>query len=194
MQIADMICGNFPEESTLFPYRKSSLLTEFFADVGTDYAHDGSTRQYWVADTLEKILAEPHADAGKIPSTFARVIHRLMDPADATNESQERAGALAMLNASLAREGFEAYYAPDKQCYLRHIATNTTTAPEHDPHRPFSSAELERRDQLRAYLEKASEDELIERSCYRCFGSWAFTGSPPPDTRTRPWSTARTSG
>jgi hypothetical protein len=162
MQIADMICGNFLSESTFFPYRSSSLLTEFFADIDTDYAHDGSTRQYWVADTLEKILDEPHASAGKVPPTFARVIQRLMDPTDATNEDQQRQGALALLTASLVREGFEAYYASDKQCYLRHIATNTTTAPEHDPHRPFSAAELERRDQLRAYLEKASEDELIE--------------------------------
>lgn len=54
-----------------------------------------------------------------------------MDPTDATNEDQQRQGALALLNASLAREGFEAYYASDKQCYLRHTATNTTTAPEH---------------------------------------------------------------
>lgn len=162
MQIADMICGNFSSESTFFPYRSSSFLTEFFADVDTDYAHDGLTRQYWVADTLEKILDEPHAGAGKVPSTFARVIQRLMDPTDATNEDQQRQGALALLNASLAREGFEAYYASDKQCCLRHTATNTTTALEHDPHRPFSAAELERRDQLRAYLEKTSEDELIE--------------------------------
>lgn len=162
MQIADMICGNFPEQSTFFPYRKSSLLTEFFADVRTDYAHDGSTRQYWVADTLKKILEESDAGVGKVPSTFARVIHRFMDPEEAINENQQRPGALAMLNASLAREGFEAYYAPDKQCYLRHIATNTTTAPEYNPHRPFSAAELEHRDQLRAYLATSSEDELIE--------------------------------
>jgi hypothetical protein len=55
MQIADMICGNFAAETTFFGYRSSSFLTEFFADVDTDYAHDGSTRQYWVADTLEQI-------------------------------------------------------------------------------------------------------------------------------------------
>jgi len=174
MQVAEMICGNFPHESTFFPYRSSSLLTEFFADVGTNYAHDGSTRQYWVADTLEKILDEPQAGAGKVPPTFVRVIQRLMDPTDATNEDLQRPGALAMLNASLAREGFEAYYAQDKQCYLRHIATNTTTAPEHNPHRPFSAAELERREQLRAYLDKASEDDLIEEILLPLFRQLGF--------------------
>jgi hypothetical protein len=162
MQIADMICGNYPDESTYFQYRSSSYLTEFFSDVETDYAHDGTTRQYWVADTLEKIFEEPQPGPGKVPLTFARVIQRLMDPTDAINEDHDRSGALEILNTSLAREGFGAYYAPDKQCYLRHVATNITTAPEQNPHRPFSAAELERRQQLRAHLDNASEDELIE--------------------------------
>lgn len=174
MQIADMVCGNFPYDSTFFPYRSSKYLTEFFSDVETDYMHDGSTRQDWVANTLEEILQEPHAGAGKVPPTFARVIQRLMDPSEATNEDQRRPGALAMLNAALAREGFEAYYATDKQCYMRHIATNATTAPEHNPHRPFSAAELERREQLRAYLEKASEDELIEEILLPLFRQLGF--------------------
>lgn len=174
MQIADMICGNYPNESTNFVYRSSSFLTEFFADVETEYTHDGSTRQHWVADTLEKILAEPHSGVGTVPWTFALVIQRLMDPEDAINEDSERLGALTMLNASLAREGFEAYYASDSQCYLRHVATNTTTAPEHNPHRPFSAAEIERRTQLSAYLDNASEDGLIEEILLPLFRQLGF--------------------
>ena len=42
MQIADMICGNFPAEETLFVYRSSKYMTEFFSDIETDYVHDGS--------------------------------------------------------------------------------------------------------------------------------------------------------
>ena len=49
-----------------------------------------------------------------------------------------------MLNGALAREGFEAFYAEDRQCYLRHVATNTVAAPGPNPHRPFSAAELKR--------------------------------------------------
>ena len=74
----------------------------------------------------------------------------------------DRPGAMAMLNSALAREGFEAFYAENKQCYLRHIATNTIAAPSPNPHRPFSAAEQKRREQLAAYLNTASEDELIE--------------------------------
>lgn len=174
MQIADMICGNYPAESTHFPYRSSSFLTEFFADADTDYEHDGSTRQWWVASTLEKILDEPHAGTGTVPATFARVIALLMEPADALNDDEHRSGALQMLNAALVREGFEAYYAPDKRCYLRHIATNTTTAPERNPHRPFSAAEVERREQLAAYLDTASEDDLIEEILLPLFRQLGF--------------------
>ncbi len=85
-QLGDMVCGNFPAEESFFPYRSSSFITEFFQDIETDYAHDGSTRVYWVADTLKKMLAEPQLAPNAPPDTFARLIARLMDPEDATNE------------------------------------------------------------------------------------------------------------
>jgi|SRR5450755_2913164 hypothetical protein len=85
-----------------------------------------------------------------------------MDAADATNEGPERAAAPALLNASLAREGFEAFYAADKQCCLENLKTNAVATSSPNPHRPLSSAELEHRDGLAEYLDQASEDELIE--------------------------------
>jgi hypothetical protein len=162
MDIADMICGNFPADSSQFRYRSSSFLTEFFSDIGTHYVHDGSTRQYWVADTLAAILEEPASGQNMLPDAFARAIDLLMDPGDAVNEGTERPGALEKLNVALRREGFEAFYAPDGHCYLRHLGTNTILAPGPNPHRPFSEAEMERRRRLEEYLRKASEDELIE--------------------------------
>ena len=78
----------------------------------------------------------PHSNAQTPPPTFALVIELLMDPEDATNEGSDRKGALEVLNLSLAREGFEVFYGPDKKCHLRHIATNTVAKP--DPHRPFT--------------------------------------------------------
>src|SRR5450756_822533 len=154
VQIADMICGNVkkPEEGTFFNYRSSSSLNDFFREADTDYLHDGSTRKDWVAGVLAKILAEPQANANTPPETFSRVIRLLMEPEDAQNEGRERSAALAMLNSALYREGFEAFYAPDKHCYLRHIATSTVATALQSPHRPFSAEELERRDQLIAYL------------------------------------------
>ena len=58
-QLGDLICGNADGEKTVFVYRSSSRLTEFFEDCDTDYRHDGSTRVYWVAETLRGILAGP---------------------------------------------------------------------------------------------------------------------------------------
>jgi hypothetical protein len=85
-----------------------------------------------------------------------------MDKEDATHEGADRPGALAILNGSLAREGFEAFYAVDQKCYLRHLSTGIIAAPLHNPHRPFSAAELKRREQLLGFLKGASEDSLIE--------------------------------
>ncbi|HTF63987.1 MAG TPA: hypothetical protein VK638_14985 [Edaphobacter sp.] len=173
-QLADMICGNFNHEESSFLYRSSSVITQFFQDCDTDYAHDGSTRNSWVADTLEKILQEPQPNARTPPDTFARVIRGLMDQSDAKNEGPEREKALALLNGSLAREGFEAFYGPDKQCYLRHIATNTIAMPSPNPHRPFSVAELKKREDLTKYLDQASEDELIEEVLLPLFRQLGF--------------------
>jgi hypothetical protein len=173
-QIADMICGNFAAEETFFQYRSSKYLTEFFEDIETDYQHDGSTRQWWVATTLVAILTEPQPSADIPPDSFARAIRRLMDQDDAVNEGPERPGALALLNASLAREGFEAFYADDRQCYLRHIATNKIALPSPNPHRPFSAAEMSRRDQLLDYLQTASEDALIEEILLPLFRQLGF--------------------
>lgn len=173
-QLADLVCGNFEADKTLFKYRSSKYLTEFFQDCDTDFCHDGSTRGIWVADTLKAILAEPHPNAQTPPEAFLRVIRVLMDQGDARNEDSNRQGALAMLSGILAREGFEPFYADDRQCYLRHLATNTIAARHPNPHRPFSAAERERRDQLLAYLAVSSEDELIEDVLLPLFRQMGF--------------------
>lgn len=173
-QIADMICGNFKAEESFFQYRSSSYLTEFFEDCGTEYKHDGSTRNYWVAEVLQKILAEPQLKAATPPYIFLTVIRTLMAQEDARNEASERVGALAVLNSPLAREGFEAFYAADKQCYLRNIMTDTVAMPSPNPHRPFSPLEIQRREQLTTYLDHASEDELIEEVLLPLFRQLGF--------------------
>ncbi len=174
MALADMICGNFKTEESFFVYRSSSYLTRFFQDCDTEYVHNGSTRNYWVADTLRQILSEPHPNAQTPPATFLRVIQALMDPADALREGSDRPGALALLNSALAREGFEAFYAEDRQCYLRHIATKTIVSAATDPHRPFSASEVKKREQLLSYLDTASEDELIEEVLLPLFRQLGF--------------------
>jgi hypothetical protein len=174
-QIGEMICGNSgPDETAYFPYRSSSYITEFFEEIDTDYRHDGSTRHRWVADVLAQILDEPHSGPNTPPETFARVIRRLMDQEEATNEERHRPMALELLNTALTREGYSAFYAEDRQCYLRHVPTNTIALPSPNPHRPFSPAETARREQLITYLETASEDQLIEEVLLPLFRQLGF--------------------
>ncbi|MCB1468891.1 MAG: hypothetical protein KDK08_17520 [Rhizobiaceae bacterium] len=162
-QLADMICGNFPASESVFPYRSSYYLTRFFQDADTEYEHDGSTRAVWVQSVLEEILEkEPRSDARNPPDAFLRVIRTLMDRGDALNEALDRSKAMDMLNAALAREGFEAFYAEDRECYLRHTGGNRSVLQQVTPHRPFSAAEQMKRNQLEAFLGRCSEDQLIE--------------------------------
>lgn len=168
--LADLVVGNVgrddaetEDEAKYFPYRSSSRITEFFQDLDTEYQHDGSTRREWVADVLDEILTQPHEGPSHPPELFCRLIDQLMSPADRLNEGPDRPRALALLNAVLEREGFQAFYAEDNHCYLRHMGTQSVTVLAANPHRPFSKAEQERRKLLAAYLDSCSEDDLIEK-------------------------------
>lgn len=136
-------------------------LTEFFEDCELDFTHDGSTRWAWVAEKIEETLAMPHPNASVPPDGFIRVIQRLLDKTEAQEGDPDRAKALDDLNAVLVREGWQALYDENGMAQLRHVATNRI-AEVTNPHRPLTPSEVERREQLLAYLERCSEDELIE--------------------------------
>lgn len=180
LALGDLVCGNLgsdeprSENPKYFPYRSSSYLTEFFQDLDMEWVHDGSTRHRWVADVLEKMLAEPHASPARPPDAFCRMIDRLMDRTEATNEGPERLHALALLNDVLGREGFEAFYGEDGHCYLRHVGSGHVAVLAANPHRPLTPAEVQRRTQLAAYLDRCSEDQLIEEVLLPLFRQLGF--------------------
>ncbi|MFG5379727.1 hypothetical protein [Yoonia sp. R2-816] len=174
--LAELICGNSAEDEVyFFPYRSSYYLTAFFKDAGTLFEHDGSTRSWWVADTLKAILAEPSKDAQTPPDAFLRVIQCLMDQGDAENEPPARPGALEALNAHLAREGYEAFYGKDRRCYLRNTDTNAIAGVSSSPHRPLSPEETQKKEALTAFLDKCSEDELIKDVLMPLFRQLGFS-------------------
>jgi len=168
-ELADIICGN----ATYFRYRSSSYITEFFQDCDLDYVHDGSTRWAWVASRLEEILAQPHPGPSLPPDAFVRVIRAVLDKSEAQEGDPDRSKALALLNNVLGREGWEAFYDEHGIGQLRHIVTNTV-AQIANPHRPLTSSELERKDQLADFLDKCSEDELIEEVLLPLFRQLGF--------------------
>jgi hypothetical protein len=167
--LADIVCGNVEH----FPYRSSSYITEFFEDCDLGYAHNGSTRWSWVADRLAEVLAMPHASASVPPDAFLRVIQRLLDRGEAQENDADRSKALAALNIVLSREGWQAFYDENGAGQLRHIATNTV-AQMANPHRPLTPSEIERKGQLSGYLDKCTEDELIEEVLLPLFRQLGF--------------------
>lgn len=179
--LADLICGNLGsqepapgEAPKYFPYRSSMYITEFLQELDTDWTHDGSTRHRWVADVLDSMLGEPHDGPAHPPEIFCRLIDHLMSPSDATNEGADRPNAMRQINEVLAKEGFEGFYGDDRHCYIRHIGTNTVTVLQANPHRPLTAAEVKRRKELAAYLDKCSEDDLIEEVLLPLFRQLGF--------------------
>lgn len=168
--LADMICGNV---DGLFQYRSSSFLTEFFEDCNLPYVHDRSTRWSWVAGVLDDILAQPSAGPTVPPDGFVRVIRGLLDKGEAQEGDPDRSKALAAVNSALSREGWEAFFDDYGTVYLRHIATNTV-AETANPHRPLTAEETERKGHLLAYLDRCSEDELIEEVLLPLFRQLGF--------------------
>jgi hypothetical protein len=156
--IAECIVG----DQQYFPYRSSFYISEFFDECDLPYVHDGSTRWWWTAERLKELLEEPCAK-DSLPEKFINLLRVLMYKSDATEDDPERINALLELNKPLSREGFEAFYGSDNILYVRNIKTNNLMKPSENPHRPFTEDELKKRELLVNFLERCSEDELIEK-------------------------------
>jgi hypothetical protein len=167
--LAEMVIG----DADYFPYRSSSYITRFFEECDLDYVHDGSTRWSWAATRLAELLEQPQPAAHTLPDQFVHVLRVLMHKSDAQENDPGRSLALEALNKPLSREGFEAFYDEDNMLHIRHIGTKTISIAT-NPHRPFTPSELKRRDQLTEYLNKCSEDELIEEILLPLFRQLGF--------------------
>lgn len=168
--LAEMVVGDVD----YFPYRSSSYITRFFEECDLDFVHDGDTRWRWTANRLEELLREPCQTANTLPDRFINLLRVLMDKAEAEDNDADRILALEKLNTPLGREGYEAFYGDDRLLYIRHTTTKTVSSTQTNYHRPFTPVELERRDNLTSYLDKCSEDELIEEILLPMFRQLGF--------------------
>ncbi|HUC65273.1 MAG TPA: hypothetical protein VMA53_07595 [Stellaceae bacterium] len=167
--LAEMVVG----DAQHFRYRSSSRITEFFEDCDLDFRHDGSTRWWWTSERLAELLNDPPPAPNVLPAGFVRVMRTLLDKADAQDGDPDRAKALSAVNTELQREGYAAFYDDHGVAHIRHIATDTVSETA-NPHRPFTPAEVKRREQLAAYLEKCSEDDLINEVLLPLFRQLGF--------------------
>lgn len=164
-ELAEMITGGSGNAHVSFPYfqyRSSYYLNKFFQDCNlAEFVHDGSSRISWVENILTSLLQEPSSSTLPLSDKFIRVLQELMDKREASDDDPNRSNALEVLNKTLRREGYEAFYGEDDFLYLKHLATkNISVKP--NPHRPFTQLEIQNRNLLNEYLNKCSEDELIE--------------------------------
>jgi hypothetical protein len=155
--LAECVIG----DADYFPYRSSSRITQFFEECDLNFSHDGSTRWCWTSERLAELLAEPQSAPHTLPCRFMNLLRILMHKSDAEDGDPGRVKALSFINQPLGREGFEAFYGDDDLLYVRHIGTKTISALANNPHRPFTPEESARREQLSAYLNACSEDDLI---------------------------------
>ena len=120
----DVASSEVPEEATGDPTEDAVRLATDKAravaarhpdtvTIGADtIVHDGSTRNYWVADTLRQILEEPQPNAHTPPETFLRVIRTLMDQSDALNEPTDRTGLIGLQRT----RGKDLFFIKKRQC------------------------------------------------------------------------------
>ena len=123
----------------------------------TEAQESGGLLESW--RRLKDSRTHPHL----LPDSFVIVIRELMDQSDATDEGKERPGALDLLNTSLDRDGFQAYYDEHGICQIRNTGTQATSSGVKSPQRAWTKAEQETRGQLAGFLESASEDQITEK-------------------------------
>ena len=172
--IAETIIGDVE----YFQYRSSSYITQFFEECDLDFVHDGSTRWWWTSEKLKELLLEPKANPNTLPDRFVHVLRVLMHKSDAEPEDPDRELALETLNRPLSREGYKAFYADDDLLYIKHIGTGIVSS-ANNPHRPLTTDEIEKKDQLTEYLNNCSEDELIEEILLPLFRQLGFQRISP---------------
>jgi hypothetical protein len=162
--LADMICGNKDSKfAKHFPYRSSSYLTKFFRDCDLEYRHQGSTRNHWVAGVLKEISVGPASNPDLPSDAMLVVLSQLMDIEYFDMPDCDRSQALQDLNKVLERYGLVAYEDIAHKCHIRNTGTGSVSALQASRPRPLTSTELEQRQRIIAYFEKASEDEFTEK-------------------------------
>ncbi len=175
-RLAEMICGSHGTGGTYgwkdFPYRSSSYLTEFFRRCDLPYAHDGSTRKWWVSNVLEEINNKPETDPNLPPPEMIAVVQQLVDPAEFVNTELNHETAVVQLNKVLAKDGLQVHFVHG-QCVIENLNTHVSSR-DRLSGRLLTREEMLRRQTFEAFLDDASEDEFTEEVLVRLFAQLGF--------------------
>jgi len=169
-ELALMVVG----EENHFPYRSSYYITKFFESCGLAFSHDGSTRRIWVKNRLAELNTGSSRSLDLPSDDLCRVISRLFEPDDFarankgidTDKAEAPADvnkALERFNGLVKRYGVVAYLDNGGRCFLKSSGTGVTSEELLQQSRPLSQEEIGQREKLARFLDRASEDEFIEK-------------------------------
>lgn len=167
--LSELLCGNGKQ---WFKYYTQRQLAELMDDAGIQFAGTESSRAKDLASSLRAVL---DSFDGEPPPSFHRLIELVMDREDATeDDASDRRGALDALNAILKREQHIAFYDEMGRCRLRQNATGSPRPSSEPPQTALTPTQVLQRDLLAAYLDAASEDDIIEHVVIPTFRHLGF--------------------
>ena len=103
--LALMICGD-KEYQGVFPYRSSSLLTDFFRSLNLGFIHQGETRRFWVRDILEQLNTGENEYDPRLPSEdIIKVIEQIVNPIEYLRAGRHD-DAIRLMTKLIESEGF----------------------------------------------------------------------------------------
>lgn len=103
--LALMICGD-KEYQGVFPYRSSSLLTDFFRSLNLGFIHQGETRRFWVRDILEQLNTGENEYDPRLPSEdIIKVIEQIVNPIEYLRPGRHD-DAIRLMTKLIESEGF----------------------------------------------------------------------------------------
>jgi hypothetical protein len=168
--LAKMVIG----DNANFPYKSSSVITQFCQRCGLPWVHDGSTRKRWMAERLEQINLDP-SQLPDLPSdALLVVIAEMFDIDDFEKAEKSRDIALVELNNLFGKQGLIAYFDPSGQCHVRNTGTGVNSSTVVRQRRPLSAEEVSQRSKVSKFLASASEDEFTERLLVPLFQRLGF--------------------
>ena len=188
--LAELICGasggGGGYDWSHFPYRSSSRLTEFFRNCDLDYVHQGETRKWWVEEVLTELNKAPASTPHLPPGGIIRVLQELLDPLDYKRaELDQSAGAEGPKRGRLSGWFGGLPRRVASRAHVRNRDTEATSANLKIQSRPLTKEELEKRRKAEEFLEKASEDEIIEELLVPLFRQLNFLRVSPTGHRDR---------
>jgi hypothetical protein len=175
-----------------FPYRSSYRITQFFESIGLPFKHDGSTRRIWAKERLAELNSGVSRSPDLPSNDLCKVISRLFDPDDFARANKRIEGehgnhppadvnlALAKFNEVVKRYGIVAYMdGKTGRAFVKSTGAGVSSEDFLGQVRPLSSEEVAQREKLASFLDRASEDEFIEKVLVPLFQRLQFRRVSP---------------